>query len=106
MILKYKDIPILRETLLKEQNNVCALCGLPLQLENSTLDHSHKSGRIRQVLHRNCNLYLSKFENSRQLNKITDEMFENIINNVLTYLKTEREETHPIHFKKKRKKHK
>lgn len=58
--LKHKDIPIVRELLLKQQEGVCPLCSTEIQPGQATLDHNHAktgeaAGAVRDVLCRNCN---------------------------------------------------
>jgi hypothetical protein len=64
--IKATEIPALRLKLIEEQDGKCLLCGkkffarMPL---DPVLDHCHKTGAIRGVLHRGCNSLLGKFEN-------------------------------------------
>jgi len=73
--LKSSDIKTLRESLLKEQDNICPLCGEFIPPEEAVLDHNHETGHIRQVLHARCNSYegmiLHKFKRSG-VHKLTD----------------------------------
>lgn len=58
MRIKTKDIPKVKEALLKDQNNRCALCRIKLdrvEPRDVCLDHCHVTGNIRGVLCRNCN---------------------------------------------------
>lgn len=34
---------------------MCPLCNTPIKPEEAALDHSHKTGHIRRVLHKSCN---------------------------------------------------
>ena len=64
--MKYKDIPIVKEAILKEQGYRCILCRIDLRRvdsRNICCDHDHKTGYIRGVLCRNCNGILGKVEN-------------------------------------------
>jgi len=50
-----------REEAIKEQNNKCALCGDEFgaeKLESAVLDHNHRTGNIRDLIHQRCNLML------------------------------------------------
>jgi hypothetical protein len=38
-----------------QQQRKCALCGRDLDLSEAVLDHCHETGRVRGVLHRQCN---------------------------------------------------
>ena len=53
--LKVAEIKQWRAKLLQEQGGLCSLCKLPIESGKETLDHCHDSGRIRTVLHRQCN---------------------------------------------------
>lgn len=102
-LMRYKDIPILRNQLLKEQEHICPLCEQYINIADSAVDHCHIRGNIRKVLHKSCNLYISSIENKRVINRIDDIKFENIMKNIVGYINDLREEIHPIHLKKKRK---
>lgn len=54
MRLKQKDIKVWRDKLLKEQGGICPLCKKPVH-DDPVLDHCHDTGKIRGVLHRQCN---------------------------------------------------
>ena len=62
--LKAKDVRPFRLNLLAEQGNCCALCGNPCSFDQAVLDHDHKTGEVRGVLHRGCNTALGKVENA------------------------------------------
>ena len=62
--LKQSEIKAYREELLEKQGGVCALCGRQLFRADAVLDHDHKMGWIRGVLHRGCNSLLGKIENN------------------------------------------
>lgn len=49
------------ERLCLEQLGHCALCGQLLE-ETGVLDHDHKTGLIRGLIHFRCNLLLGHFE--------------------------------------------
>ncbi len=55
-------IRIIRERVLREQNNVCPICANRIRVDEAVLDHDHVSGRVRAVLHRNCNVGEAKLE--------------------------------------------
>lgn len=59
MKLKQSELKEYREKLLKEQNGICPLCGGEIE-SDPVLDHCHKYGHVRQVLHRICNTALGK----------------------------------------------
>ena len=50
-----------------EQNNLCPLCGQFIDLRikgEGVIDHDHKSGEVRGVLHRSCNAAEGKISNA------------------------------------------
>ena len=64
--LKASEVAAYRATLLAEQGGHCALCGDRIEAhEVAVLDHCHRSGLCRGVLHRGCNAMLGHVENNR-----------------------------------------
>jgi hypothetical protein len=61
--LKHSEIKEFRDFILKTQDHRCALCGGSLSASNAALDHCHKTGRVRGVVHPDCNILLGKIEN-------------------------------------------
>lgn len=55
MKLKHSEIKETRLLLLDQQGGKCAICHLPCDVDQAVLDHDHKGGHIRAVLHRSCN---------------------------------------------------
>ena len=53
--MKTSEVKETREEMLKDQDYICPLCGQEIKPENSALDHCHKTGKIRGVLHKECN---------------------------------------------------
>jgi Pyruvate/2-oxoacid:ferredoxin oxidoreductase delta subunit len=51
-----------RELLLEQQGNKCGLCLIELEKRTIVLDHDHKTGKIRAVLCRRCNIGLGYFQ--------------------------------------------
>jgi hypothetical protein len=103
MKLKYKDIKTQREHLLTAQNMTCALCGDLIQ-DDAVLDHDHKTGFIRKVLHRGCNSMLGKIENAMPRSKITVNRLEVIAGRLIEYIKTQHTEyLHPTYKTKEEK---
>ena len=47
-------------SLLKKQKNKCAICKnfLPTDIRKLCIDHCHKSGKIRGIVHNDCNLMI------------------------------------------------
>jgi hypothetical protein len=97
MKLKYKDVKEYRETQLQHQGHKCALCGENIT-DDPVLDHCHKTGLLRQVLHRGCNSLLGKIENSMPRSRVDIRRLEGIARNLVNYLTTTHTEIrHPTH---------
>ncbi len=98
MKLKTREIKEYRETQLQHQGQKCALCGEGIELDG-VLDHDHKTGLIRQVLHRGCNSLLGKIENSMPRSRVDIRRLEGIAHNLVNYLTTTHTEIrHPTHL--------
>jgi hypothetical protein len=83
--IKPKDIKPLREQLLIEQGGLCALCQEPIQEGQAVLDHCHKTGQLRSVLHRGCNAYIGALENNQKRNQITPKRLVKILAGFTAY---------------------
>lgn len=55
------------KAILVSQGGVCAICGLPIDEGKEVVDHSHKSGKTRGVLHHRCNMALGMLYESSEL---------------------------------------
>lgn len=53
------------DALLKRQRGVCAVCHRPPDERFFCIDHDHKTGRVRGLLHRRCNLLVGQLERHR-----------------------------------------
>lgn len=53
--MKAADIKPFREKIHKKQRGVCCLCNRYIRKEDAALDHCHTTGKVRGVLHKNCN---------------------------------------------------
>jgi len=57
--------------LLKNQNGVCAICGahndISSKYGNLSIDHNHKTGKVRGLLCRTCNSGLGQFKDNIEL---------------------------------------
>lgn len=95
MRIKPKDIKALREQILQEQMNCCAICRELIDPAEAVLDHDHKTGYIRAVLHRGCNAYIGHMENNLARNRITPLRLEAILTNFNYYINTHRLYIHP-----------
>jgi hypothetical protein len=53
---------------LASQNNLCAMCHKPfdisMELLKPVLDHCHRTGQLREFLHRGCNLAVEHLQES------------------------------------------
>jgi hypothetical protein len=88
MKLKYKDIAPYRAAQLIKQNYCCALCG-DVVTDDAVLDHCHKTGLLRKVLHRGCNSMLGKIENNMLRSKITMDRLEVFAQQLIEYITTQ-----------------
>lgn len=98
MKLKYTEVKPLREKLLLEQGNCCRLCGQTI-VDDAVLDHDHKTGLLRGVLHRGCNSLLGKIENSMPRSRVDLGRLAAISGNLIKYLTADpvSELLHPTH---------
>lgn len=98
MKLKYSEVKPLREKLLEDQRGCCALCQQPIQ-EDAVLDHDHKTGYIRGVLHRGCNALLGKLENNMARNRVDMGRLSKFAEFLIKYLVADpkSELLHPTH---------
>lgn len=78
--LKSKDIAGYRKKRIDEIQ-ICPLCNVKLD-EKSHLDHDHKNGQIRDVLHAGCNRALGKLENALRM---VPNAFQ-FLNNIQQYI--------------------
>lgn len=62
--LTAKALKEYRERQWLAQDKRCALTGYSISLEQAVVDHDHKTGHIRGVIHRGANSVLGKIENS------------------------------------------
>lgn len=61
--LKHAEVATVRTTMLADQRNLCGVCGTPVT-SRPVLDHDHRTGAVRGVLHAGCNSLLGKLENN------------------------------------------
>ena len=61
--MKYNEVSALREKLLSQNNGKCVICKERIAQGEAALDHCHKTGHIRNTVHRDCNILLGKIEN-------------------------------------------
>lgn len=95
--LKYAEVAEHREKLLLQQEHLCALCGEKI-VDDAVLDHCHKTGKIRKVLHRGCNALLGKIENNMPRNKVSMARLERFAMNLYRYIDRQYADIlHPTH---------
>lgn len=95
--LTYTAVKTYREEQLVAQAYHCALCNEPI-VDDAVLDHDHKTGLLRKVLHRGCNSMLGKIENNMPRSRITIERLEAMCRNLVQYISTEHTDiTHPTY---------
>jgi hypothetical protein len=105
MKLKYSQIAQHRAQLQQEQNNQCALCGDSIEQGSAVLDHCHKTGVIRAVLHRGCNSMLGKIENNMPRSQLTPARLRVLAERLLDYIESTRDSViHPTHLTPEEKK--
>lgn len=59
-----KDVQVVREKLLSDQEGLDLITGLPIPQKQAVLDHDHNTNFVRGVLHRQTNAFLGKLENA------------------------------------------
>jgi hypothetical protein len=92
--LKRAEVKSLRLRLLAEQDYICPLCGEEIFEGEDTLDHDHKTGHVRRVLHRACNTAEGKVLSWCHRSNATFP--EDFLFNLLQYW-GEAYDHHPIH---------
>lgn len=95
--LKAAAVRAYRELELASQGGLCALCGEPIESGKAVLDHDHKSGLIRGVLHRGCNALEGNITNALPRNLITPQRLAGIFANWDQYHSTPKDLLHPSH---------
>ncbi len=100
MKLKSTAIKSYRLEQLEKQNSCCALCG-DVIIDDAVLDHDHKTGLVRQVLHRGCNSMLGKIENNMPRSRMNRDRLRTFALNLMQYIETTHTDiTHPTHKEK------
>jgi hypothetical protein len=97
--LKGKDVKGTRASLLEKQGYKCTLCQRDCSEEQAVLDHDHKGGHIRSVLHRGCNAAEGKIMNSMRRYGIQNpiEFLENMIKYQKDHATNQTGLIHPLH---------
>jgi molybdopterin/thiamine biosynthesis adenylyltransferase len=95
--IKTTELKLLREQLLLAQGYVCPLCLDHIEPDEAVLDHCHKTGQIRSVLHRGCNSLEGQITNSLPRNKITPQRLRNFLSRLINYQQQLKPLIHPTH---------
>ena len=69
LMRKYSLTKASWDKMLKDQHNKCAICGVEFISLKPCVDHDHKTGKVRALLCRNCNLRLYAIEDESFLLK-------------------------------------
>lgn len=100
--LKSKEVKTIRQALLAAQGGLCAICKFPCEEEQAVLDHDHKGGHVRAVLHRGCNALLGRVENNAPRHGIRLEQLIAFLAGASVYVDVHRTNQttliHPTHF--------
>lgn len=94
--LKAGEIKGYREELYVKQGGRCALTGYSIPLTDAVLDHCHKTGHVRGVIHRGVNSLLGKIENAHKMYGVSLPMVYAMGKGLEAYL-TQDHTLHPLH---------
>ena len=102
MKLKTTEVKTFRQQQWQRQGHCCALCQEPVLADEAVLDHDHKTGALRGVLHRGCNSLLGKIENNMPRSRVDLGRLAQISKNLIKYLTADpiSELLHPTHLTK------
>jgi hypothetical protein len=100
--MKYNEVSALREKLLSQNNGKCVICKERIAQGEAALDHCHKTGHIRNTIHRDCNILLGKIENfvQRYSKRLRDtDVLGTALSNIGDYIAKDYSENpfHPTH---------
>lgn len=97
--LRASEVAAYRTTALDEQGGHCMLCGERIATGEDVLDHDHKTGHVRGVLHRGCNAMLGHIENNRARHMMKDGRLFRFLRGVQTYITADHSmrPLHPTH---------
>lgn len=97
--LKTTEVKGERERLRATQGSRCAICQRTVSSDAAVLDHDHRTGAVRAVLHRGCNSLLGKLENNAARYGVLD--IGTFTNGVAAYLRAHMTNItgliHPLH---------
>ena len=98
--LKHNEIKEYRDILLRYQNFRCPLCQNTISNGDAVLDHDHRTGLVRGVLHRSCNRGEGKV--AYWVNAVKMVQTNDFLSNLIAYYKVDysKRPIHPTHKKK------
>lgn len=98
--LKHREIAACRDSLLEQQDYRCRLCDDYIE-DDAVLDHDHRTGVVRGVLHRGCNSMLGRIERNMAISKLSMIRFIKFTEQITDYMQnTDSNYIHPT-FKTK-----
>jgi hypothetical protein len=60
----------------RKDGDLCGLCKRPLGKERAHLDHDHRTNKLRDFIHRDCNLAIGLLEDDPNLCRLAAEYLE------------------------------
>ena len=84
------ELIVVRQNLLKQQNNICPICGQIIYAD-AYIDHDHETGLIQGAVHPNCNQGLGFIENCMKL-----EGHDKFLQRISNYIKSNSEKQNGI----------
>lgn len=97
--LKSSEVSSFRASKLAAQGGYCLLCGEQIADGEAVLDHDHKTGFVRGVLHSGCNAMLGHVENNRPRYRLLGGRLRRWLESVFTYVHADygHNPLHPTH---------
>ena len=83
MTQKLSSTADIRTRLLQLQGGVCPVCNKRLLPSDAVLDHDHTTGKVRAVLHRNCNQLEAKLRGLLRRFNVQDITYEQLLANLM-----------------------
>ena len=101
--LKYTEVQGFRKDMLLANEGICPVCSHDLDPKVAVLDHDHRTGHIRSVIHRDCNILLGKIENYTQYKgkaMRVEERLEGALQGIYAFIMTDwsHNPLHPKHL--------
>jgi hypothetical protein len=76
---RYGITPEQYQKMLDRQGGICAICGRPPKTLRLSVDHDHRTGRVRGLLCYQCNKYFvgkNNLETARQVARYLEQSFD------------------------------